>query len=94
MGCELPRDFRSKCEVVIQRDRRMVGELHVFVDVLAARQRRRGRRRQVVVGATNNLRLSWASRQGIESTLTPILRDVPSMARPERVVRPARATAR
>ena len=44
-------------EVVIHRDRRMVRELHILVDVFAACQGRQRGRSQVVVNTTKNLHM-------------------------------------
>ena len=43
-------------EVVIHRDRRMVRELHILVDMFRSRQRGGGGCRQVVVDCAKNLR--------------------------------------
>ena len=47
---------RSETEVVIHRDRRMVRELHILVDMFRSRQRGGGGCRQVVVDCAKNLR--------------------------------------
>ena len=49
--------LRSDLKIVVHRDRRVVAELHRFIDRLVPRQRAQRWRGQVVVRPTKNLQL-------------------------------------